>query len=86
MLTLNLLKFTDTKGWIHMAHKQDIQTDTEEKTSVGKELFQWVLVILGAVILAFLIDTFVIVNAQIPSGSMENKILRAVEYNMASPF
>ena len=75
MLTLNLLKFTDTKGWIHMAHKQDIQADTEEKTSVGKELFQWVLVILGAVILAFLIDTFVIVNAQIPSGSMENTIM-----------
>ncbi len=75
MLTLNLLKFTDTKGWIHMAHKQDIQADTEEKTSVGKELLQWVLVIIGAVILAFLIDTFVIVNAQIPSGSMENTIM-----------
>ena len=75
MLTLNLLKFTDTKGWIHMAHKQGIQADTEEKTSVGKELFQWVLVIIGAVILAFLIDTFVIVNAQIPSGSMENTIM-----------
>ena len=75
MLTLNLLKFTDTKGWIHMAHKQDIQADTEEKTSVGKELFQWVLVIIGAVILALLIDTFVIVNAQIPSGSMENTIM-----------
>ncbi len=75
MLTLNLLKFNDTKGWIHMAHKQDIQADTEEKASVGKELFQWVLVILGAVILAFLIDTFVIVNAQIPSGSMENTIM-----------
>ena len=75
MLTLNLLKFTDTKGWIHMAHKQDIQADTEEKTSVGKELFQWVLVIIGAVLLAFLIDTFVIVNAQIPSGSMENTIM-----------
>ena len=51
-----------------MAHKQDIQADSEEKTSIGKELFQWVLVIIGAVILAFLIDTFVIVNAQIPSG------------------
>ena len=75
MLTLNLLKFTDTKGWILMAHKQDIQADTEEKASIGKELFQWVLVILGAVILAFLIDTFVIVNAQIPSGSMENTIM-----------
>ena len=75
MLTLNLLKFNDTKGWIHMAHKQDIRADTEEKASVGKELFQWVLVILGAVILAFLIDTFVIVNAQIPSGSMENTIM-----------
>ena len=33
------------------------------------------LVIIGAVILAFLIDTFVIVNAQIPSGSMENTIM-----------
>ena len=68
-------EFTDTKGWIHMAHKQDIHADTKEKTSVGKELFQWVLVIIGAVLLAFLIDTFVIVNAQIPSGSMENTIM-----------
>ena len=58
-----------------MAHKQDIQADSEEKTSIGKELFQWVLVIIGAVILAFLIDTFVVVNAQIPSGSMENTIM-----------
>ena len=67
--------FIDTKGRIPMAHKQDIQADSEEKTSIGKELFQWVLVIIGAVILAFLIDTFVIVNAQIPSGSMENTIM-----------
>ena len=63
MLTLNLLKFTDTIGWIHMAHNQDIPADTEEKVSVGKELFQRLLVILGSVILAFLICTFVIVHA-----------------------
>src|SRR5690625_4903525 len=60
-----------------MPYKQDIQADTEEKTSVGKALLQWVLVIIGAVILAFLIDTFVIAHAQLPSGSTADPIMTA---------
>lgn len=58
-----------------MADKQHIQSDTDEKTSLGRELFQWAMVLIIAVVLAFLVDSFVIVNAQIPSGSMENTIM-----------
>ncbi len=39
------------------------------------ELIQWSIVIISAVVLAVLINSFVIVNAQIPSGSMENTIM-----------
>ena len=39
------------------------------------ELIQWSIVIISAVVLAVLINSFVIVKAQIPSGSMENTIM-----------
>ena len=47
----------------------------EESVSTARELFQWVAAIVAAVLIALAIDNFVIVNAQIPSGSMENTIM-----------
>ena len=46
-----------------------------EKDSTGKELFQSLIAILAAVAIALFVDNFLIVNAQIPSGSMENTIM-----------
>lgn len=43
----------------------------KEKDSTAKELFQWLIAILAAVAIALFVDNFLIVNAQIPSGSME---------------
>ena len=37
--------------------------------------FQWLIAILAAVAIALFVDNFLIVNAQIPSGSMENTIM-----------
>lgn len=45
------------------------------KDSTAKELFQWLIAILAAVAIALFVDNFLIVNAQIPSGSMENTIM-----------
>ena len=40
-----------------------------------KEIFSWVKTILGAVILAYIITTFIIVNAVVPTGSMKDTIM-----------
>ena len=47
----------------------------KETDSTAKELFQWLIAILAAVAIALFVDNFLIVNAQIPSGSMENTIM-----------
>lgn len=67
-----ILYLTDTKGHILMAYKN---SGKRRKTSAGNELFQWVMVIIWAVVLSILISSFLIVNARIPSASMENTIM-----------
>lgn len=46
----------------------------DTRNTVAGEILSWVEVIALAVILALLIDGFIIVNAFVPSGSMENTI------------
>ena len=58
-----------------MIHTENTKPDTDKKSSWQSELIQWAAVLIGAIILAVLINSFVIVNAQIPSGSMENTIM-----------
>ena len=45
-----------------------------KKRSLGREIFSWIVTIAGAVVLAYLITTFVIVNAVVPTGSMLDTI------------
>ncbi len=40
-----------------------------------KEILDWLKVILAAVAISFILNNFVIVNAQVPTGSMENTVL-----------
>jgi len=47
----------------------------ERKSSVGKEILQWVMVIAISCIVAFMINKFVLINARIVSGSMETTIM-----------
>ncbi len=47
----------------------------EEKKSWGRELLSWVMVVVVAVVIALVVNTFLIVNANVPSGSMENTIM-----------
>lgn len=47
----------------------------ERRQEVKKEVISWIQTIVAAVGLAFLINTFLIVNAKVPSGSMENTVM-----------
>lgn len=49
--------------------------EAPQKTSVMKEVFDWIAVIVIAILLSFLLHTFVIVNATVPTSSMENTIM-----------
>ncbi len=49
--------------------------NTEQPKSLGREIFEWVMVIVISAALAFALDKFIIVNAKIPSASMEPTIM-----------
>ena len=65
-------------------------TDTEKKKgSFLKELLQWAAAIALAAAVAIIADNFLIVNAQIPSGSMEATIMpgdRIIRKRLSYPF
>ncbi len=46
-----------------------------EKNTLKKEIFSWIRTILLALCLAFFINNFIIVNATVPTGSMETTIM-----------
>lgn len=47
----------------------------EEPFNAKKEIISWIKIILIAVVIAFVINNFIIINANVPSGSMENTIM-----------
>lgn len=47
----------------------------EEKTSPLKEALSWVLTFAAAILVALVLKNFVIINATVPTGSMENTIM-----------
>ncbi len=49
--------------------------DEKKETSIKAEILSWIQVIVVAVVLALLIDNFIIINATVPSGSMETTIM-----------
>lgn len=50
-------------------------TGSQSEASSLKEAASWLLVVIGAVAAAFLLNRFIIVNAQVVSGSMENTVM-----------
>ena len=72
--------------------KYEDDIDKEEKKTFMQELLSWIGTIIFALIMAFLITKFIIVNAVIPSGSMETTIMTGdriianrLEYDFSSP-
>lgn len=56
----------DQGGW---------QVPHETKPDWKKEVWEWVKIIASAALIAFVLNTFIIANSKIPSGSMENTIM-----------
>lgn len=50
------------------------QSEEKKKINIGKEILSWVKIVIVAFIIAFLLTHFIIVNAKVPTGSMENTI------------
>lgn len=50
------------------------ESEKKEEFNIKKELISWIKVIVFAVALAFVLGNFVLMNAYIPSGSMENTL------------
>ena len=47
----------------------------EKPTSFAREVIEWIIVIAISALLAYCLDKFIIVNAKIPSASMEPTIM-----------
>lgn len=50
------------------------ESGVNEGINIKKEIFEWIKIIAAAVVLALIMNTFIIANSTIPSGSMENTI------------
>ncbi len=51
------------------------QVPGKEKFDWKKEIWEWVKIIVSAAAIALILNTFIIANSQVPSGSMENTIM-----------
>lgn len=68
-----------------MEEKQEIKTEEEqirekierkEKVrDIGKEILSWAGYFIAAILIAFLLKTYIIINATVPTGSMESTIM-----------
>lgn len=53
----------------------DQSPDSGKKINWKQELWEWVKIIVAATAIAFFLNTFIIANSRVPSGSMENTIM-----------
>lgn len=52
-----------------------VKSPADKKKSVLREIWSYVSIICGALIVAYLINTFILINAVVPTSSMENTIM-----------
>ena len=57
------------------ARKEDLDEKEKKSGGLGKEIFEWVKIVVSAALIAFVLNTFIIANSEVPSGSMENTIM-----------
>ncbi len=55
--------------------KKNDQGGQQEAFSLKREILSWVQIIAIAVIIALVLNTFIIANSRVPTGSMENTIM-----------
>lgn len=51
------------------------QEEEEKENSFLRELLSWVFPFVAAIVVAFFIKNYLIINANVPTGSMENTII-----------
>ncbi len=71
-MSLSTIEFTDDEE--NKSEEKETLTEKPQKNSVLKELLSWLEVLVIAVVAALLINTFIIANSTVPTGSMENTI------------
>lgn len=54
---------------------QKRKEEEEEPFNLKKEIISWIKIIVAAVVIAYFINNFLIINANVPSGSMEQTIM-----------
>lgn len=47
----------------------------EEKVNIKREIAEWIVVIVTAIVFSVIINTFLLINACVPSASMENTVM-----------
>ena len=55
--------------------EKEKEKEKEEPFDLKKEIISWIKVFVFAIVAAFVIDYMLIVNAEVPTGSMENTIM-----------
>lgn len=58
-----------------MREKKVKLQEQEAPFDLKKEIFEWVKIIIAAAAIAFFLNTFIIANSTVPSGSMETTIM-----------
>ncbi len=53
----------------------EMEKSKVEQFSLAKEIWNWISILLIAAAIAFVLNTFIIANSRVPSGSMENTIM-----------
>lgn len=56
-------------------HMIEQEMETQKKNSVAREILSWILTFTVALAAALFIKNYVIINADVPTGSMENTIM-----------
>ena len=64
---------TDPEG--SSSEEKDSPNDIEEDFDLRKEVISWLLSLAFVIVAVLIINNFIIVNAQVPSSSMENTIM-----------
>ena len=53
---------------------EDASKEKQQSFSVRKEIFSWIKVVLAALVISFLLNHYIIISAEVPTGSMENTV------------
>ena len=68
-------RMQEKRKYICSSRKRSRKQQEEEPFSWKKEIISWIQIIVAAVIIALVLNNFIIANSRVPTGSMENTIM-----------